>query len=340
MYAYKMREIVRGSLGAASGFGVFMLRAVAVILIIATCNFILIKAAPGDPALVLAGESGATDARFIETVRVAYGLDQPVLAQYWRYISSIMLFDLGMSHRHNLPVAEVIASRAMPTLILTSVAFLISILTGCVLGLIASLRQGGLTDRFIVISAIVFYSVPPFWLGLTLIYIFSVKLGWFPPFGMMTVTSVSPMNFVEVAVDLARHLVLPVASLAIIYTAIYARLTRQAAIEAGSSAYTRTARAKGLGERAILLKDVLPNALIPVVTFGGMHVATLLGGSIVVETVFAWPGLGRLAFEAVMQRNYPLLLGILVVLSVFVIVLNALTDLVIRMVDPRIGAQL
>lgn len=310
-------------------------KAIVVILFIATANFILVRAAPGDPALVMAGQSGATDEKFLQTLRAEYGLDQPFPVQLGTYLAKTATFDLGFSHRQRRPVLDLIVERLPATLLLTFTAFFIALAGGIILGALAGIRAASWGDTFITIVSLILYATPIFWLGLVLVLIFSVNLGWLPAFGYETIGG--GLSGLRRAFDIANHLILPALTLGLFYLAAYARLMRAAIIEASHQDYVKTARAKGASERRVVLGHMLRNALVPVVTVAGMQIGTLVGGSIVVETVFAWPGLGRLTFEAVLQRDYPVLLGVFLVLSIMVIVFNLLTDLLYRLIDPRMG---
>jgi peptide/nickel transport system permease protein len=307
-----------------------------VVVAVAVFNFFLVHAAPGDPALVIAGQSGATDPEYMARIRADYGLDQPVAVQLARYLSRVASADLGFSYRQQRPVSEVIAERVGPTLLLTGTAFAVSLAGGVLLGALAGVRAGRLSDTVITVLSLLVYATPVFWLGLMLVLLFAVQLGWLPPFGYQTVGA--DLAGWALWADRARYLVLPAATLGLLYLAIYARLMRASIIEVSHQDFVKTARAKGAGEGRVLWHHMLRNALLPVVTMAGMQGATLIGGSVVIETVFAWPGLGRLTYEAVLQRDYQLLLGIFLVLSIVVVVFNLLTDALYRIVDPRIRA--
>ncbi|WP_341647248.1 ABC transporter permease [Thauera sp. SDU_THAU2] len=316
--------------------GVRIAKMAAVIVAVAIFNFFLVHSAPGDPALVIAGQSGATDEAFLERVRADYGLDKPLVVQLGTYLKKIVTFDLGYSHRQQRPITEVIAERLGPTLLLTGTAFVISLLGGVALGAMAGVRAGKFSDTVITILSLIVYATPVFWLGIMLVLLFSVQLGWLPPFGYQTVAS--GFEGWALWLDRARYLVLPAMTLGLLYLAIYARLMRASIIEVSHQDYVKTARAKGANESRVLWRHMLRNALLPVVTMAGVQAGTLVGGSVVIETVFAWPGLGRLTYEAVLQRDYQLLLGIFLVLSILVSIFNLLTDLLYRVVDPRIRA--
>jgi peptide/nickel transport system permease protein len=312
------------------------LKAMIVVLAIVVCNFLLVHAAPGDPASVIAGQSGAADPVFLEQLRRQFGLDRPLYVQLWIYLKSVLTLDLGFSHRQQMSVASLILERLPATLLLTGVAFAFALIGGVTLGALAARRVGRWADSFITVLALTFYATPLFWVGLMLVLVFSVWLEWLPSFGMGSVGV--DLQGVEVVLDMAKHLLLPALTLGLFYLAVYARLTRATMLEVADQDFVKTARAKGVPEGRILRAHVLRNALLPVITFAGIQAGQLLGGSILVETVFAWPGIGRLAFEALLARDYPVLLGVFFCTSVMVVLFNLLTDLLYVVVDPRVEA--
>ena len=311
-----------------------LVKGIVVLLGIVVLNFLLIRLAPGDPAAVMAGEAGASDELFLQQLRAQFGLDRPLLEQLWAYASNILTFDFGFSYRQQRPVVDLLAERLPPTLLLTGTAFVLSLAAGVTLGVMAARRVGRWSDSAITVVALFFYATPLFWVGLMGVLLFSVTLGWLPAFGMTSVGA-NLTGFAH-AVDVARHLVLPALTLTLFHMAVYARMTRASMLEVRDQDFVRTARAKGVDEGEILRRHVLRNAILPVVTIAGMKAGYLLGGSIVVETVFAWPGLGRLAYEAVLQRDYNVLLGVFLVTSALVIAVNLVTDVIYSLVDPRI----
>ena len=300
-------------------------------------NFLLLQLAPGDAADVLAAESGFATAETMAALRERLGLDLSVLIQLWNYLAGLVQLDLGHSYRYGLPVIDVIWQRLPGTLLLMTVALSLAVIIGILLGALMAVFAGRLPDRLLSILSLLFYSVPGFWIGLMLIILFSVQLGWLPSGGSGTIGA--GLEGWDAVRDRARHMILPATSLALFYVAIYARLTRAAMLEVRSQDYVRTARAKGLSPTAVTVHHILRNALIPVTTMAGLHIGNMLGGAVVVETVYSWPGLGRLAFEAVMGRDFQVLLGILLLSSVLVIVANMLVDLLQTWLDPRIGVR-
>ena len=309
---------------------------VAIVFAIIVVNFFLIHAAPGDPASVMAGQSGAADPQFVEQLRHEFGLDQPLSTQLWIYVSSIARGDLGISHRQQRTVLSLIAERLPATLLLTGTAFAFALVTGIALGAAAARRVGTWADSVITVLALAFYATPIFWVGLMLVLVFSVWLGWLPSFGMETVGA--DLHGWAAVADTAQYLVLPALTLGLFYMAVYARLTRSAMLDVAGQDFIKTARAKGVGEGRILRRHILRNALLPVVTLAGIQAGQLIGGSVLVETVFAWPGIGRLAFDALLARDYQVLFGVFLTTSILVVVFNLITDLVYLAIDPRMQA--
>lgn len=313
------------------------LQAVPTLAGIIVLNFALLKLAPGDAADVLAAQAGFATEETMAAMRSRLGLDLTPVAQLWAYFLGLAHFDLGHSARYGMPVLQVIGERLPGTLILMATALVLAIAAGVAIGAAMAVFAGRLPDRILSVLALLFYSVPAFWIGLMLIVIFSVKLGWLPSGGSGTIGA--GLSGWALIADKARYMTLPVLSLALFYLAIYARLTRASMLEVRTQDFVRTARAKGLGPFAVTTRHILRNALIPVTTMAGLHIGNMLGGAVVVETVYSWPGLGRLAFEAVMGRDFPVLLGILLLSSVLVIVANLAVDLVHAALDPRIGVR-
>jgi peptide/nickel transport system permease protein len=309
-------------------------KAAIVVVAIVICNFFLIHAAPGDPASVIAGQSGAADERFLAQLRQQFGLDEPLHVQLWLYLKGVLTLDLGFSHRQQQPVAKLILERLPATLLLTGAAFVFAVSAGVALGTLAAQRVGRWADSLITVLALTFYATPLFWVGLMLVLLFGVWLEWLPVFGMMTVGA--DLHGIAFALDVGRHLVLPALTLGLFYMAVYARLTRATMLEVADQDFVKTARAKGVPEAQVTRRHVLRNALLPVITFAGIQAGQLVGGAILVETVFAWPGIGRLAFEALLARDYPVLMGVFFATSVMVVLFNLLTDLLYAVVDPRV----
>jgi len=313
-----------------------VVKGVLVLLAIIVLNFFLIRLAPGDPALVMAGEAGAGDAAYVEQLREKFGLDRPLAEQLLIYVKGIVSLDLGFSVRQQMPVAKLIVDRLPATLLLTLTAFTISLAFGILFGALAARFAGTWLDTAITVMALLFYATPLFWIALMAILLLSVWLDWLPSFGFETVGA-NLSGFAHV-VDVAAHLAMPAMTLGLFFMATYTRMTRASMLEVQRLDFVKTARAKGLGDAVIQRRHVLRNALLPVVTLAGVHAGTLVGGAVLTETVFAWPGIGRLMYDALLQRDYSLLLGVFVVSSAMVLIFNLITDLVYRAVDPRIQA--
>lgn len=311
-----------------------LVKAVLILLAILVLNFSLIHAAPGDPAAVMAGEAGASDDKFLEDLRRQFGLDQPFHVQLWIYMKGAVQLDLGYSYRRGMPVSDLILERLPATLLLTGAAFVISILLGVIAGVAAAARQGRWGDSIISTLALLFYATPLFWIALMASLLFSVVLGWLPGFGYETVGA----NYTGLAraLDIGRHLVLPAITLGLFFTAVYVRMTRASMLEVSRLDFVKTARAKGLKPGVIQRRHILRNALLPVITLAGLQAGQLVGGAVLTETVFAWPGIGRLMFEAISQRDYNVLLGVFLVSAAMVLIFNLITDIVYVIVDPRI----
>lgn len=313
-------------------------KALFVILGVVILNFLLIRLAPGDPASIMAGEAASSDPAYVEQLRRQFGFDQPLYQQLWIYLKGIAQLDFGYSYRNKVPVLQLIAERLPATLLLMVPAFVFSLVLGVLLGTLAARSRytGRRTwlDSTIMSGALLLYATPLFWLSLLMIILFSVQLDWLPAFGMESVGA-GLTGWAHVK-DVAAHLVLPVVSLGCFFMAVYARLTRASMLEVMGMDFVKTARAKGVPAGQVVRRHVLRNAILPVVTFSGIQLGQMAGGAVLTETVFGWPGIGRLMFDALMQRDYQLLLGVFLVTSAMVVVFNLLTDLVYRLVDPRI----
>ncbi len=311
------------------GYGLLLMLGVVIL------NFLLIRLAPGDPAVVIAGEMGGATEAMLESIREEYGLNKPLLTQLWIYVSGVVQFDLGQSFFFNQPVATLIAQRILPTILLVITAQILSVLLGVFLGVIASRKPGGVVSAFVSIFATIGYAVPVFWTGIMLIILFASILPIFPVEGMLSVKLRDANIFIQ-ALDILHHLVLPAFTLALIYLAQYARLSRASMLEVLGSDYIRTARAKGASERSVLFKHALRNAALPILTVAGLQFGNLISGALLVETVFNWPGMGRLAFDSILRRDYPTIMGVLFFASFMVVVANILTDMSYRWADPRL----
>jgi peptide/nickel transport system permease protein len=307
-----------------------VLVAVAVVLL----SFFLIRIVPGDAATVMAGQSGYADEQFMKSLRAEYGLDQPLPVQLWKYMRNVARGDLGTSYVRRQPVASVILERLPNTLLLDAFALLAAASGGILLGSVAARRPGSLGDSAVTVLAMLFYAVPQFWLGLIMVLVFGVWLAWLPPFGIETMgadyTGLARLG------DIAQHIILPGMTLALYFLASYARLTRASMLEVADQDFVKMARAKGLRERQVERRHILRNALIPLITYAGLQASILVGGSVLVENVFSWPGIGTLASEAVKARDNPLLLGIFIVTAILVCLFNLVTDIAYSLADPRV----
>ena len=306
----------------------------ALLLAVLILNFTLIHIAPGDVADTIAGDMGGADAEVMAQIRSDYGLDRPFHEQLFAYVSKLTRLDLGYSFFFNRPVTELLLERLPATLLLVLSAQVLAIMLGTVLGVIAARRPNGMLSHGVTIFALLGFSAPVFWTGIMLIILFCSVFPIFPVAGMVDVT-VEGGWFVK-ALDVLHHLFLPMVTLSSIFLALYSRLARASMLDVLGTDYVRTAQAKGLSEFQVVYKHALRNALGPVVTLAGLQFSGIVSGAVLVETVFSWPGLGTLAFQAITARDTPMVLGILFFSSLVVIVANLLTDLVYSFVDPRI----
>ena len=317
-----------------------LLQSIPLLLGIATVTFFIVHMAPGDPMDVYLEErfrrGGEMDPQIIELIRKKYGLDQPLHIQYVKWISNLSRGDLGESFRYRRPVLGLIAERLPYTLQITTLAILFDALLGITLGIVAAARQYSGVDKTITVGALVIYSIPGFWLALMLVLVFSVNLGWFPTSQTRSL-DYDLLSGPQQLVDRLWHLILPLFVLGIESVAGTSRYVRNRLLEVLSEEYVLAARARGLRERAVILRHALRNALIPVVTLYGMRLPFLLGGAVLVERVFAWPGMGLLAVEAIGARDYPIILATSMMAAVLVVLGNLLADVTYAIVDPRVS---
>lgn len=296
-------------------------------------GFAVIQLAPGDPVQVLVGDYPAPP-EYVKQVRERFGLDRPLWEQLARYLGQILQGNLGHSFFYNEPVLTVLLGRLGATLLLMGAAFLLASVLGVWLGIACGRRPGSTTDHVLMVLGLVGYSLPVFWLGQLLLMGLSLKLGWFPTQGMSSIAfGMSPGQRI---LDVLHHLALPAVTLATRYLALNVRLMRTSLVEVSLMEFLTTARAKGLREQVVIYKHAVRNALLPVVTMMGLNVGHLVAGAVLTETVFAWPGLGRVIYDAILHRDYPVMLGGLLVVSVCVVAGNLLADLSYAAIDPRI----
>jgi peptide/nickel transport system permease protein len=312
------------------------LQAVPAVFGIVVLCFLLLQLLPGDAADVLAGESGSATAESLAAIRTRAGLDLPWYVQLLHYLGRLAHLDLGQSARFGVPVSSLILERLPNTLLLMLASFTLALVLGVLAGVVMAANARKWPDRVLQVLVLLFYSTPGFWLGLMAIVLFSVKLGWLPAGGSETLGA--SLSGTALLLDRARYMLLPTLAMSSFFIAVYARLTRTAMLEVLQQDYIRTAVSKGLARPAIVWRHALRNALIPVTTVAGTHLGNLLGGAVVVETVYNWPGMGRLALDAVTGRDYNVLLGVLLLSSLLVIVTNAAVDLLQAWLDPRIAA--
>ena len=315
-----------------------VLYAAALLLAVLVLNFSLMHLAPGDVADTISQSMGGADQEILDEIRVSYGLDQPFIIQLGKYIANVAQFDLGYSFFYNQPVSKLILERLPATLLLVITAQIAALIIGVVLGVISARKPKGISNYLVTFLALFGYSAPVFWTGILLLITFSLNVHWFPVAGMRDVT-IEGGFWDPILLMLHRHLVLPAVTLGSIFLALYSRLSRASMMEVLGSDYIRTAKAKGLSDHQVVYKHALKNALSPVITLAGLQFSAVLSGAVLVEAVFSWPGLGTLAFQSIIARDTPTILGILFFSALVVIVGNLLTDLALRLVDPRVGGR-
>ncbi|MDH5266044.1 MAG: ABC transporter permease [Candidatus Bathyarchaeota archaeon] len=309
-----------------------LLSALPTILVVIVINFALIHAAPYDPALMLVGEAGYVSKEYVARIRAEYGLDKSLPEQLLVYILKVVNADFGYSYFHGEPVLRIIAQAIPATLLLMATAFTIAILIGIVFGIFSARKPNSMTDILFGILSTAGYSMPRFLLATLVLWMFSLNLGWFPSGGVRTVGGYSGSD----VVDVLTHLCLPALTLATYDLALVYRLTRTSMLDTLAKDYIITARSKGLSEKTVLFKHALRNAIAPVVTTSGVRFGLLLAGAVTTETVFNWPGMGRLIYEATLLGDYPLLMGTFVVICMTVIISNLLVDIIYGILDPRV----
>jgi len=311
-----------------------LLQSIPLILFVMAVNFLIIHAAPGDPITYLYGASAEVSAEQMNKLREELGLTRPLYIQYALYLRELLRGDLGFSVINRRPVLDLIVERIPATLVLMIAAFVFSVVLGGLWGVLSAVKARTQIDYWVTMASLVGYSMPTFWLGLILILIFSVQLGWFPTMGMVTLGR--EQSGWRGLADFLHHLVLPTITLGTFYLATYARLIRASMLEVLGQEFITTAWSKGLPARTVHYKHALRNALLPVVTIAGLQIGFMFTGAVLTETIFAWPGMGGLTYQAILQRDYALLMGLFLMVSVCVILMNLVTDLVYTLVDPRI----
>ncbi|WP_337269529.1 ABC transporter permease [Oryzifoliimicrobium ureilyticus] len=292
-----------------------------ILLGVAAITFVLLYALPADPARMIAGRSAT--AQTVANIRHELGLDQPLLVQFIHYIGDLLRGDLGRSYAQKTQVTTLIAARLPATLTLMAAGIFVEVLIGVTLGTLAALNRGAFVDRAVMTTAFVGVSAPQFVVALLLLYVFAATLGWFPMSGYGT----------------PFHVVLPAATLGLLGAGWYARMVRSAVVDVLNQDYVRTARAKGLSQRRIILRHVLPNAVLPIIAMIGIDIGQFMGGVVVVEAVYGWPGIGQLAWQAIQQVDIPIIMGVTLTSALAIIIGNLLADLLAPVIDPRIRSN-
>ncbi|CAN5280265.1 ABC transporter permease [soil metagenome] len=322
-------------MNALAFLGGRLANALGLIVAVLVFSFLLMHLTPGDPALVIAGESA--DAATLAQVRSLYGFDQPLLHQLALHLWRIAHGDLGQSYFFNAPVAQLVLERVPATLLLVGTAITAAVLIGTTLGVTAACHPRGLANAGITVLSVVGFAAPVFWTGIVLVQVFASHWPVFPVNGMRDITR-GTQHPLALALDVLHHLVLPAVSLSLFYLAQYSRLSRATMLEVLNADFVRTARSKGLPEGLIVFRHALRNAILPVLTVLGLQVGQLFAGAVLVEAVFNWPGLGTLAFEAILRRDTPVLMGILLFSAVIVVLADMAIDVLYRVIDPRIAS--
>jgi peptide/nickel transport system permease protein len=315
-----------------------MLQLPLVLLFIAVLNFTLIHAAPGDPASVIIGEFGFTGGQptsYLEDVKAKWGLTRPLYEQFAIYLGNLLHGDLGFSYAYNKPVVDMIFSKIPATLLLLVVSEILALLIGTLLGTISARSYPSRFDTLVSTVAVAIHSVPVFWSSLILILIFAVRMAILPTSGMFS--PVGGTGTLEVTLDVIRHMALPTLALLLYQVPLFLRVSRASVLEVMNEHFIVTSRSKGLRERVILFRHALPNAMLPIVTLAGLIFGSVFAGSVFLEAVFGWPGVGRLLYEAILLRDYPLVMGILTLSSASVVVATLITDMLYVFLDPRIA---
>lgn len=307
-----------------------LFQAILVLFIVSSITFLLIQAAPGGLAVLMDPE---LDTAVVEQIEENLGLDQPLHVQYSRWFSALLQGNLGHSLISRRPVMDMILERVPATLLLSSTALLLTLLFGIPLGIIAARRHYSAIDHFATLGSFIGLATPNFWFGILLIFLFSVRLGWLPSSGMYSIGADFSIK------DRLMHLILPAMVLATSATAEITRYTRSSMLEVLVQDYITTARAKGMTERIVIFRHALRSALIPVLTIIGLLLPRLVGGAVIVEKIFGWPGMGRLAVDAAFNRDYPLILGVTLLISMMVVLSNLVVDLLYAYFDPRIKLE-
>ncbi|MFS2151470.1 ABC transporter permease [Rhizobium sp. Rhizsp42] len=298
-----------------------LVQAALILFGVAAITFVLLYALPADPARMIAGRSAT--AQTVANIRHELGLDQPMLVQFWTYLHNLLSGNLGRSYAQKTDVWTLIVARLPATLTLMLAGIFVEVVLGLMLGTVAAVRRGGFVDRVVMMASFVGVSAPQFVVALLLLYVFAVTLGWFPMSGYGTLA----------------HVVLPATTLGILGAGWYARMVRSAMIDVLNQDYVRTARAKGLSSRRVVFRHALPNAILPVIAMIGIDIGQFMGGVVVVEAVYGWPGIGQLAWQAIQQVDIPIIMGVTLVSALAIVIGNLLADLIAPLIDPRIRTR-
>ncbi len=288
---------------------------------VAAITFVLLYAMPADPARMIAGRSAT--AQTVANIRHELGLDQSLIVQFWHYVSGLVQGNFGRSYAQKTEVATLLWSRLPATLVLMAAGIFIEVVLGLILGITAAVKRGSFIDNLVMMTSFVGVSAPQFLVALLLLYVFAITLGWFPMSGYGTFA----------------HVILPATTLGILGAGWYARMARSAMVDVLNQDYVRTARAKGLSSARIILRHALPNALLPIIAMIGIDIGQFMGGVVVVEAVYGWPGIGQLAWQAIQQVDIPIIMGVTLVSAFAIVVGNLIADLTAPLIDPRIRAS-
>ncbi|MCM2476807.1 ABC transporter permease [Rhizobium sp. CG5] len=305
-----------------------LMQSVLLLALVSVIGFSVLHLAPGGPLSQFVATPGMTAAE-LERISTQMGLNRPLPLQYLDWVGKMLMGDWGRSYRDSTPVLEVVSSHLAATVLLMVSATLIAVVLGCWIGVRSAVRQYSVFDYVTTVIAMIALSIPTFWFGLVGIYVFSLKLGWLPPGNMYTVGDESFLGY-------AKHLIMPSLVLALVHLAVWSRYMRTATLEVLSQDYVRTARAKGMSHRRVIIRHVLRNAMLPMIALAGLELPTLLSGALVTETVFTWPGMGRLFLDSLSYKDYPVIMGLLMFSAILVIVANLIADILIAVADPRI----
>lgn len=311
-----------------------ILQAFVTIIFVLIFNYMLFRVLPGD-ALGMLMRNPKASPESVEQIKILFGLDKPWYVQFGIYFKNLMHGELGLSFMFKKPVAEVIAGRIIPTVLMVGVAEIIAIICGIFLGVIAAWKRGQKIDIVTLSFSLITYSMPTFWLGIVLVAFFSVTLHLFPTSGMLTAGMIFP-NVIALISDGITHLFLPVLTMSLVIIGQYALIMRNTLLDVLTEDYMTTVKAKGFDEDYIIKKHAVPNAMLPMITIVAINLGLVIGGAIQVETIFSWPGLGRLMYEALANRDYPLLQGIFLLVTVCVIIANLIADIAYSYLDPRV----